>query len=102
LDAAVTSTYVPKPHEGGADVAQEFLMVDPETVAALRRLLALPDPSGSIILEAINYADEAATAAWYNADGRSQAERMLLAIQAAADALIDLKAAMAEGDGQAG
>jgi hypothetical protein len=78
-------------------------MVDPETVAALRRLLALPDPSasGSIILEAINYADEAATAAWYNADGKSQAERLLLAIQAAADALIDLKAALAEEPDQA-
>ena len=75
---------------------------DPEIVASILRLLTSPREShhDSSIIEAIEYADQAATAAWQQAAGRPAVERFMLAMQAAADEIEGLALAVDEAAGQ--
>jgi hypothetical protein len=73
---------------------------DPECVAALRRLLTSPSVTlhDSAIMAALEWADQAASLAWERAEGRTPAERFVLAMQAAVEELEGLSLAVAEGE----
>jgi len=74
-----------------------------EAVATMRGLLDSPDPGHqeSAIMEALEYADQVASAAWIAAEGQPSVERFQLALQAAVELLQGIGLALAQGAGEA-
>jgi hypothetical protein len=75
-------------------------MADTDLIDLLRRELAHPDPSSSVICHCTDYADCAGLAVWDKAPDRPTTERLLLALDAAVAALADVRQALTEQHGQ--
>ena len=72
---------------------------DPEEIALLRRLLDAPAEGHqeSAIMEALEYADRAASLAWRTAPGQPPVERFRVALQVAVELLEAIRLALADG-----
>jgi hypothetical protein len=71
-----------------------------ERVAVLTRILGAPDPGEqeTAIMEALEFADQAARVAWEGTAGRATAERLRAALRAAAAEPESLPLALPVGD----
>ena len=72
---------------------------DPEEIAMLRRLLDAPAEGHqeSAIMEALEYADRAASLAWRAAPDKPPVERFRVALQVAVELLEAIRLALADG-----
>jgi Erythronolide synthase docking domain len=70
-----------------------------ERAAVLTRILGAPDPGEqeTAIMEALEFADQAACDAWEAANGQSPSDRLRAALRAAVAELESLTAALPEG-----
>jgi hypothetical protein len=77
---------------------------DPEEIALLRRLLDAPAEGHqeSAIMEALEYADRAASLAWQAASGKPPVERFRAALQVVVELLQGIGLALAEEQGSRG
>jgi hypothetical protein len=73
---------------------------DPGLLGAIHRHLAAPVPGAqaAAIEAALDLADQAAMLAWDNAEGQDPLDRLLLALQTAAEELTGIGAALAAGE----